>query len=79
MKGIILNEAGGIDNLKYADITKPAIKINEVLVKTISLSINPVDYKARANNGSLTWLFGEERPVVLGWDLFGTVVEIGKT
>jgi NADPH:quinone reductase-like Zn-dependent oxidoreductase len=48
------------------------------LVKTISLSINPVDYKARANSGSLTWLFGEERPVILGWDLSGTIVEIGE-
>ncbi len=78
MKAIILNEAGSVDNLKYEDIPKPKIKSNEVLVKTISLSINPVDYKARANNSSLIWLFGEDRPAILGWDLSGTIVEIGK-
>jgi NADPH:quinone reductase-like Zn-dependent oxidoreductase len=78
MKAIILNEAGPIDNLQYIDMAKPILKSNEVLVKTISLSINPVDYKARANSGSLQWLFGEERPIILGWDLSGTVVEIGK-
>ena len=76
MKAIILNEAGPVDNLKYENLPQPKIKSNEVLVKTISLSINPVDCKARANNGSLTWLFGEERPVILGWDLSGTIVEI---
>lgn len=78
MKAIILKEVGSVDNLKYEDIPQPKIKSNEVLLKTISLSINPVDYKARANSGSLTWLFGEERPVILGWDLSGTIVEIGE-
>lgn len=78
MKAIILNEVGSVDNLKYEDIPQPKIKSNEVLVKTISLSINPVDCKARANSGSLTWLFGEERPVILGWDLSGTIAEIGE-
>jgi NADPH:quinone reductase-like Zn-dependent oxidoreductase len=78
MKAIILNEAGDVDNLKYTDISKPAIKSNEVLVKTISLGINPVDYKARSNSGALSWLFGEERPVILGWDLSGTIVEVGE-
>jgi NADPH:quinone reductase-like Zn-dependent oxidoreductase len=78
MKGIILTEAGSVDNLKYIDLPIPSIKENEVLVKVKALSINPVDYKARSNSGSLNWLFGAERPVILGWDLSGTVVEVGK-
>ncbi|MFM2381839.1 MAG: hypothetical protein RLZZ76_606 [Candidatus Parcubacteria bacterium] len=78
MKAIILNEAGGVENLIYTDISKPTIKNNEVLVKTVSLSINPVDYKARSNSGALSWLFGEERPAILGWDLSGTIVEVGE-
>lgn len=77
MKAIILNEAGSVDNLQFVDIAKPAIKNNEVLVKTISLSINPVDYKVRSTNGALTWILGEERPAIIGWDLSGTVVEVG--
>nr|WP_315154044.1 NADP-dependent oxidoreductase [uncultured Flavobacterium sp.] len=78
MKAIILNDAGSVENLKFVNIPKPEIKSDEVLVKTISLSINPVDYKARSNSGSLTWLFEEERPAILGWDLSGTVIEIGR-
>ena len=78
MKAIILNEAGDVDNLKFIDMSKPTIKSNEVLVKTISLSINPVDYKVRSNSGALTWILGEERPAIIGWDLSGIIVEAGE-
>lgn len=77
MKAIILNEAGSVDNLQFVDIAKPTIENNEVLVRTISLSVNPVDYKVRSTNGALTWILGEERPAIIGWDLSGTIVEIG--
>jgi len=78
MKVISLNEAGKVDNFQFVDLPKPIVKDDEVLVKVISLSVNPVDYKARANEGTMSWLFGADRPVVLGWDLSGTVEEIGS-
>lgn len=77
MKAIILNEAGSVDNLQFVDIVKPTIKDNEVLVKTISLSVNPVDYKVRSNEGALNWILGADRPAIIGWDLSGTIVEVG--
>lgn len=77
MKAIILNEAGSVDNLLYVDIAKPIIKNNEVLVKTISLSINVIDYKVRSNDGTLNWILGADRPAIIGWDLSGTIVEVG--
>ena len=77
MKAIILNEAGGVDNLQFVDIVKPTIKDNEVLIKTISLSVNPVDYKVRSNDGALNWILGAGRPAIIGWDLSGTIVEVG--
>ena len=78
MKAILLNEAGGVENLKLAEVEIPAIKNDEVLVKVASISINPVDVKARRNDGVLSWLFAEERPVILGWDISGEVTEVGK-
>ncbi len=78
MKAIRLKEAGHVDNFEYLELPKPKIKEDEVLVKTNALSVNPVDYKARANEATLTWLFNEERPVILGWDLSGTIKEIGS-
>ncbi len=78
MKAIILNEAGSVENLKFVDIAKPTIKSNEVLVKTISVSINPVDYKVRSNNGALNWILGADRPAIIGWDLSGIIHEVGE-
>lgn len=78
MKTVILKEAGGVENFQFAEIEKPTVKSDEVLVKVLSVSINPVDVKARAYDGVLGWIFGEERPVILGWDISGVVVETGN-
>jgi NADPH:quinone reductase and related Zn-dependent oxidoreductases len=75
MKAIIVQEAGGVENFKFTTIEKPAIKENEVLIKVSAISINPVDYKVRATEDMISWLFGNIRPVILGWDISGTVVE----
>lgn len=78
MKAVILKEAGSVENLQFAEMEKPALQNDEVLVKVASVSINPVDVKARAYDGVLGWIFGEERPVILGWDISGEVVETGN-
>jgi len=77
MKAIILKEAGGVENLIHTEIPLPVIDKGEVLVKVRSISINPVDVKTRANEWIVTWLFGEVRPVILGWDISGEIVAIG--
>ena len=78
MKAVILKEAGSVENLQCAEVEKPALQNDEVLVKVASVSINPVDVKARAYDGVLGWIFGEGRPVILGWDISGEVVETGN-
>ncbi|GEJ44912.1 NADP-dependent oxidoreductase [Chryseobacterium sp. ON_d1] len=78
MKAVILNEAGSVGNFQLTEIDKPVIGNDEVLVKVVSVSINPVDVKSRAYEGVLNWIFEEKRPVVLGWDISGEVVETGK-
>lgn len=78
MKAISIKESGNVENFQYVELQKPIIKEDEVLVKVASISVNPVDYKARANDGAMTWLFGSERPVVLGWDLSGIIEGIGS-
>lgn len=78
MKTIILKEAGSVDNLQYIESAKPTINSNEVLIQTTSLGINVIDYKVRANEGALNWILGADRPAIIGWDLSGTVVEVGN-
>ncbi|MDR2224188.1 MAG: NADP-dependent oxidoreductase [Flavobacteriaceae bacterium] len=77
MKAIHLNKAGGIEELQYVEVPQPVIKPTEVLVAVKAISINPVDVKARAYEGVKQWIFGGQSPVVLGWDIAGTVVEVG--
>lgn len=78
MKAIILNEAGGVENLQLTEIETPIIKNDEVLVKVASIGINPIDVKTRRSDDVLNWLFPEERPVILGWDIAGEVAEVGE-
>jgi len=78
MKAIVLEKAGGVENLMIKDIEKPVVKENEVLVEVKAISVNPVDYKVRAIEDVITMICGEERPVVLGWDIAGTVFSTGN-
>ena len=78
MKVILLKQAGGPENLYLADIEKPSIKENEVLVAVEAISLNPADVKPKYQDDMLSIFYGKERPVILGWDLAGTVTEIGS-
>ena len=77
MKAYVLREAGGVENLVLSEIEKPEPAANEVLVETRAISINPVDVKVRPIEEVLTMIIGEERPVILGWDIAGTVCAKG--
>lgn len=75
MKAYITKTAGGIESLELQEVAKPQVKKGEVLVKVKAISINPVDVKARANENVLSWVAGEVRPVILGWDISGIIEE----
>jgi NADPH:quinone reductase-like Zn-dependent oxidoreductase len=79
MKAIKLSTPGGIENLVPFETEIPEIRDNEVLVKVKAISINPVDVKARAYEGVLSWIFQDLRPVILGWDISGTVAAAGNS
>ncbi|WP_445430453.1 NADP-dependent oxidoreductase [Chryseobacterium indoltheticum] len=74
MKAIILENAGGTENLKLTEIEKPTIKQGEVLVEVKSISINPIDVKTRSGKGAFQKL-KDENLLILGWDISGIVVE----
>ncbi|MBQ4915056.1 NADP-dependent oxidoreductase [Maribacter sp. MMG018] len=77
MKAIVLEKAGGPENLHLAEVQKPNIKKNEVLVAVKAISLNPADVKPKYNDEMLGMMYGKERPVILGWDIAGTVSEVG--
>lgn len=77
MKAIVLEKAGGVENLVAKEIDRPNLKENEVLVEVKAISVNPVDFKVRSSEDALSMIYGDRRPAILGWDIAGTVVSIG--
>lgn len=75
MKAVTINQYGSASVLNYTDIEQPRIKPEQMLVKVQASSVNPVDWKIRS--GQLQLLTGYNFPLVLGFDVAGTVVEVG--
>ncbi len=78
MKAYITEKAGGIEELQLLNQSMPVPATHEVLIEVKAISFNPVDYKARANENVLTWVAGDRRPVILGWDISGVITETGS-
>lgn len=77
MKAFILEAAGGAENLQMKDLAIPVINNSEVLIQVKAISVNPVDVKSRADEDMLSWVAGDDRPVILGWDVSGVITAIG--
>jgi NADPH:quinone reductase-like Zn-dependent oxidoreductase len=71
----LLRGYGDVDQLEYADAPDPRPGPGEVLVRVISTSVNPIDYKLR--EGFLKARMPLEFPTILGRDVAGEVVETG--
>jgi NADPH:quinone reductase-like Zn-dependent oxidoreductase len=76
MKALILKSYGGLDKVEFADIPKPAIKPDEILVQVHAAGLNPIDYMIP--KGTFKPLMPIKLPHVVGSDLAGVVVETGS-
>jgi NADPH:quinone reductase-like Zn-dependent oxidoreductase len=63
---------GGPEVLELAEAPRPDPAPTEVLVRVAAAGVNPVDWKTRARGGFLG-----EPPFTVGWDVAGTVAEVG--
>lgn len=77
MKSYILKQAGSIKNLLLEELPIPELANNEVLIQVRTISINPVDVKTRSGNALYSTL-KHFTPLVLGWDISGTIIAKGK-
>ena len=75
MKAVVMHETGPPSVLKLEEVDRPEPIPTQVLVEVAAAGINPVDYKTREKGGLLGIMGG--LPVILGWDIAGTVVELG--
>ncbi|QKS01416.1 NADP-dependent oxidoreductase [Sphingomonas sp. CL5.1] len=75
MHAIAIDGFGGPEVLRLTDLPRPAPRPGEVLVRVAYAGVNPADWKAR--EGKLARYFDYHFPFVLGFDLSGTVAEMG--
>ena len=71
MKAVFVEQPGGVENLKYADMPKPSPSPGQALVKIISSGVNYIDIYFRKGVYPVT------PPIVLGNEGAGTVEAVG--
>ncbi len=76
MKAMIIRKFGDSNVFESAEITKPEVEPNHVLVKISATSINTVDTMIREMGKELP--ISPELPAVLGMDFSGTVESVGE-
>ncbi|WP_343538510.1 NADP-dependent oxidoreductase [Sphingobacterium thalpophilum] len=76
MRAVILKKQGDIDQLSMAELPIPTPNDNQVLIRVHSISVNPTDIYAR-KNPALDYIFNNETPKILGWDVSGVIEAVG--
>jgi NADPH:quinone reductase-like Zn-dependent oxidoreductase len=76
MKAVVLHGYGDVNQLSWEDVPIPEPAPGELLVKTIAVSVNPIDYKLR--RGDYKAAKPLEFPAILGRDLSGEVAKLGE-
>ncbi|MEN9621460.1 MAG: hypothetical protein RL499_1653 [Actinomycetota bacterium] len=73
MRAMIMTGVGGPEVLEWAEVPVPVRAGAEALVRVHATSVNPIDVKTRSGRGSAAAI--RDYPVVLGYDIAGTIVE----
>lgn len=76
MKAIVIHQYGGPEVLTFEEYPDPVPGHGEVLVRVAAASINPVDLMQRS--GATKEYMPIRFPGVIGWDLAGTVLQLGS-
>ena len=77
MSVVQIHQYGDPSVLKVEEVTCPEPKAGEVLIRVHAAGINPVDWKTRKGAGIAGLIGDNPFPLILGWDISGTVGAIG--
>jgi len=69
MKAVRIHTYGGPEVLVYEDVARPRAAAGEVLLRVYAAGVNPADWKTRSGPARP----GAMLPMILGWDVSGTV------
>ena len=76
MKAVVLHEYGGPEVLNYEETPRPEPRDDEVLIRVVAASVNPVDVAIRS--GKYAEYFHTTLPLVPGMDAAGVVEATGS-
>jgi len=76
MQAALYRRYGGPEVIEFADLPRPVPSAHEVLIKVEASSVNPIDWKR--GSGALRVIMPALLPLVPGYDVAGTVVEMGS-
>ncbi len=76
MKAVRIHKYGNSKVLAFEDVPMPSITAEDVLIRVVATSVNPVDWKIR--EGYLQDMIPHEMPLTLGWDVSGVIEAIGE-
>lgn len=76
MNAIVINEYGDESKLTEQSIPVPDINPHQVLVKVVSIGVNPIDWKTRSGLRQERYPF--KFPIVLGQEMAGIVSQVGS-
>mgnify|MGYP000004913246 FL=1 len=76
MKAIRIHQYGNSKVLAFENVPMPNITAEDVLIRVVATSVNPVDWKIR--EGYLQDMIPHEMPLTLGWDVSGVIEAIGE-
>jgi NADPH:quinone reductase-like Zn-dependent oxidoreductase len=76
MKAAVLHRYGGPEELKYEDLPDPVPGPGDLLVNVAGAGINPVDMH-EISGATKDWR-PLQFPAVIGWDVSGTVAQLGS-
>jgi NADPH:quinone reductase-like Zn-dependent oxidoreductase len=77
MKAVILKDVGGVENLHLVDLPIPEPFADEILINVKAIGVNPTDTFLRMDRKH-HYIFGNDSPIILGWDVSGVVIKVGK-
>ena len=75
MKAAYYEEFGELNQVKYGELEQPLPAEGEILIKTESAGVNPVD--AAVARGMLNEVIPAKFPVIPGWDVAGVIEDRG--
>jgi len=75
MKAVRIHQYGGLEVLRFEDAPRPQPAPGELLILVHAAAVNPVDWKIR--EGYAKDRMSHSLPLILGWDVSGTVEATG--